>query len=182
METCCVYLKNERVVSYNRLGLLIMLMHVLYAAFFFMYIKKEGGIVVMGAGFLVALVGFILNFSSGFRNKKPLIPFSVLFMICSLVWIYYFNYWLAAAFGVLAVMDLAARLKPAIVFDTSKIEIRAFPKKRVQWIELNNVMLKDHILTLDFKNDRLIQAEISPESNSIDENAFNSFCQARLNG
>ena len=73
METCCVYVKNERVVSYNRLGLLIILMHVLYAAFFFLFLKKEGGIVVMGAGFLLALTGFVLNFSSGFRIKKPVI-------------------------------------------------------------------------------------------------------------
>ena len=35
-----------------------------------------------------------------------------------------------------------------------------FPGKKYQWDQFSNVVLKDNILTLDFKNNKLLQAEI----------------------
>ncbi|MBL0146328.1 MAG: hypothetical protein IPP48_11770 [Chitinophagaceae bacterium] len=40
---------------------------------------------------------------------------------------------------------------------------------------MNNVVVKDNILTLDFKSDKLIQEEIIEDAD-INEPAFNSFC------
>jgi len=39
--------------------------------------------------------------------------------------------------------------------------------------------LKDNVLTLDFKNDKLIQAEIENQK-TINEQQFNSFVQSQL--
>ena len=55
---------------------------------------------------------------------------------------------------------------------SEKIEQKNFPWKKYQWSEMSNVVLKDHILTMDFKNNKVIQAEID---NQVDEKAFNSF-------
>jgi hypothetical protein len=41
------------------------------------------------------------------------------------------------------------------------------------------VILKDGILTIDFRNDKLIQQEISE---SINEPEFNEFCRDSLSG
>jgi hypothetical protein len=52
--------------------------------------------------------------------------------------------------------------------------------RQIRWNELNNVVLKDRMLTIDFKTDKLIQAEIAKESYQVDEPAFNSFCDRQL--
>jgi len=44
------------------------------------------------------------------------------------------------------------------------------------WSEFNNIILKDALLTLDFKNNKLLQLTISENDILIDENSFNTFC------
>ena len=44
------------------------------------------------------------------------------------------------------------------------------------WNEFSNIILKDNLLTLDFKNNKLIQVNIDETKVNIDENAFNKFC------
>ena len=44
------------------------------------------------------------------------------------------------------------------------------------WSEFNNIILKDSMLTLDFKNNKLLQLNVITSGDSIDENSFNNFC------
>ena len=55
-----------------------------------------------------------------------------------------------------------------------------FYNKTHNWSVLSNVILKDRILTIDFKDDHLLQTEIAPESFDIDEKSFNGFCAKQL--
>ena len=49
------------------------------------------------------------------------------------------------------------------------------------WKDISNVVLKDGILTIDLKNNKLIQSVISKESADINEREFNLFCKEQLN-
>jgi hypothetical protein len=53
-----------------------------------------------------------------------------------------------------------------------------FPGKKYQWNQFSNIVLKDNILTLDFKNNKLLQAEIT--TININEDAFNTFAKEQL--
>lgn len=44
------------------------------------------------------------------------------------------------------------------------------------WGEFNNIILKDNLLTLDFKDNNLWQLNIIDGENVIDEGSFNNFC------
>ena len=71
--------------------------------------------------------------------------------------------------------------KVRIEIDRNRITIHyVFYKKTHEWAALNNVILKDRILTIDFKNDHLLQSEIANESFDIDEKLFNRFCMEQL--
>ncbi len=48
------------------------------------------------------------------------------------------------------------------------------------WNDLNNAILKDGILTIDFKNNKIIQQQIDELSASINEKEFNDFCKQQL--
>ena len=180
MESYTVFLVNDRLRSYNRLGLMIIFINGIFGAYFLWYNLPENNFPALTGGILTAALGLLMNFSSWLINGKPKLPFSVLFILFALQWLLLNNYWLPVVFLVLAFFDHVARQKQAVVFLASHIEIIAFPKKTIPWTQLNNAILKDNILTLDFKDDRLVQAEIASESFGIAEENLNDFCQLQL--
>jgi len=55
--------------------------------------------------------------------------------------------------------------------------------KKINWDELNRVILKDDILTIDYKNNKLIQVHTDTEDNDeyeVGADEFNAYCQNRL--
>jgi hypothetical protein len=49
----------------------------------------------------------------------------------------------------------------------------------IEWDQLTNVIKRDDLLTLDFKNNKLMQVQII-NANDVPENEFNQFCRQRL--
>lgn len=96
-------------------------------------------------------------------------------------WMSLENYWMLLAVIVFAIINSMLKERHEIKFFDNLITINTFPLKEIKWFELNNVMLKDGLLTIDFKNDKLIQSEIFyQESDVEDETDFNNFCQQQL--
>ena len=173
-------LKNDRIIFYNRLGFLILLIHFLY---FFSYSLKTGFNANFRdyiPGMLVSAIGLAFNITSALKNKTPLIPFAIVFVATAIVWAIDGNYWLSAAMIILAFLDFNVRKKSTVDFSDDHIEMNVFPKRIFLWEQMVNVILKDRILTLDFKDDRLIQTEIAEESWKIHEGIFNEYCRERL--
>ncbi|HRX94260.1 MAG TPA: hypothetical protein P5158_09100, partial [Chitinophagaceae bacterium] len=56
----------------------------------------------------------------------------------------------------------------------------SFPVTKIQWNELNNIILKDEVLTIDLKSNKLIQHSIGNANNSVNEEEFNEFCRQQL--
>jgi hypothetical protein len=66
-----------------------------------------------------------------------------------------------------------------IVFTRAKVIKVNFPKRQFDWSSFSNVVLKDNMLTIDFDNNKLLQAEIEPSQN-IDEAQFNLFSKTQI--
>lgn len=58
---------------------------------------------------------------------------------------------------------------------------RIFKTAVFPWAAMANVILKDNLLTMDFKTNKIIQVEVLEEDKMIDEAEFNLFCGERLN-
>jgi hypothetical protein len=66
-----------------------------------------------------------------------------------------------------------AQQKTSITFSSSSITIKnGISKRTIKWDSLNNAVLKDDILTLDFKSDKIIQEEIEPNQKVEGINEF----------
>ena len=61
-----------------------------------------------------------------------------------------------------------------------KSYIVRYLKKSVSWDQLSNVMLKDGLLTIDYRSNKIMQAEIVDLAGMINEKDFNEFCSQRL--
>ena len=68
--------------------------------------------------------------------------------------------------------------KPSIQVSEAGITIsKLFSDKKYLWDEFSNLIFKDSLLTLDFKNNKLIQLKIEENESTVNENEFNHFCR-----
>lgn len=88
--------------------------------------------------------------------------------------------WIVILFVFAALFEKQVKFPKEIAFDEEEVVLNSFPKKRYQWNEFSNIMLKDGILTADFKNNKLIQSETETLPSLTLQNEFNEFCRIRL--
>lgn len=55
-----------------------------------------------------------------------------------------------------------------------------FSQKLIGWNELNNVILRNDLFTMDFKNNKIIQLEVVDEPGAAQREALNEFFRSRI--
>jgi hypothetical protein len=83
----------------------------------------------------------------------------------------------AAVFLFMAWIERRAKTPAQIEFSSENIIFNGMMKKKYNWSEIQNVVLKDALLTVDFKNNKLMQREIEEE---LDEAKFNNWARKHL--
>ncbi|KAF0241717.1 MAG: hypothetical protein FD136_1412 [Chitinophagaceae bacterium] len=83
--------------------------------------------------------------------------------------------WISFIYLIAAVLEKQVKFPEEIAFDDEEIVINSFPKKRYSWNEVSNIILKDGLLTVDFKNNQLIQKMVDAEVSIQTEKEFNAF-------
>lgn len=75
-----------------------------------------------------------------------------------------------------SILAFSVLKKLMIVFDKNGITYPSLPKKQIKWKETDNVQLKDNVLTIDLKNNKLMQFTLKDTENpDLDEVNFNSY-------
>ena len=89
-----------------------------------------------------------------------------------------------APFLIMAILSRAATRSQQIGFSEHEIVFTGLIPKKIEWVALNNVVLKDGILTMDYKDNRLFQRETEDDPDDDDEDAteeeFNAYCRQQL--
>ncbi len=80
---------------------------------------------------------------------------------------------------VLAIFYFIAKKKLIVTVREDLIRYPSFPEKNILWSDITGIVLKDGLLTIDFKNNKLIQQYVD-ESVSVNEKEFNEFCAKKL--
>lgn len=130
---------------------------------------------ILGLTLLLYVVGRGNKYNFTDKKKHTGTIMTVIFI----VWIKWEFYWIAAVNAALYMLYLYATRKFEVIVSEDKITYPSFPKRRISWNELQNVIMKDGILTIDFKNNKLLQAETEGED-SFNEKKFNEFCSGQL--
>ena len=81
---------------------------------------------------------------------------------------------------VMSALGFIMRRDINFTFLEDEVVINTIPKKSFQWTDFNQVLLKDGILTMDFKNNKLIQEEVLETNNDFNEKQFNDFCIKKI--
>ena len=96
------------------------------------------------------------------------------------IWVLIGNYWAAGTQLVLSFLFQVATRNLLVSFFENRIIFHSFPERTIQWTGVNNVILKDDLLTIDFKNNKIIQQLIKETDEPVNEKEFNDFCKERL--
>ncbi len=129
---------------------------------------------------IIFIAGLLLwNAFLYYRTDKE-IYYSKALLIAGLVWtkMPYFE-WLVIVFAFLALLEYQAKRSSEIGFAEDHIMINSLFKKRINWSEIDNVVLKDGWLTIDFKNNKLLQKEIDSGESEAGDEEFNEWVSRR---
>jgi hypothetical protein len=184
MQQFEITLKNEKSRFYDRFAVFIYLLNGAGIVVAQLYSDQE--IINKNSPYLFLIILLILVASPliVLIQKKVTLYFkSFLFASLSiaLYWILLGYWWIAICLVILLLLYVVAKRTLIVVISPDKVLYPSFPVKRIKWNYLNNLVLKDRILTIDFKNNKLIQQDIDVKSYSINEQEFNDFCRQHLN-
>ena len=122
---------------------------------FCIYQKKQGGIPYYRLGLLFASWGWFL---------MP-VPNTLI---------------ISGIYLIGALFERQVKFPYEIAFDPAGIVINTFPKKQFPWAMIQNALIKDDVITIDFKNNKLIQKDINESVSDSVTNEFNNFCATQI--
>jgi hypothetical protein len=130
---------------------------------------------------LVIAVGTVLNWVR-IRAGKQGVRFRTWLLIAGLGWIGMpYLQWLSLFFFFLAFMEYQAKYPLELGFSKEGIVINRLFRKKYPWNLFNNILLKDGMLTMDFKNNKIFQREaVDDEDPDAGEDEFNDYCRGQL--
>jgi hypothetical protein len=119
------------------------------------------------------------------RRRGEIVGYRISFFIAALGFILlpeksFFTILLTVLFIIPLFLEGQIKFPEEIGFDDEGITINTFSKKYYPWSLINNVVLKDGLLTIDYKDNRLIQKEIEEQVSPVLESEFNEFCRSKL--
>ncbi|MFI5133546.1 MAG: hypothetical protein ACHQEB_04375 [Chitinophagales bacterium] len=176
MQKYELVLKNEKEKTYTLISWLLLFANFISLVFLTIAsdFKKINFLILGCAGVLIIFLLWYL------KPPNEKLSFSAPFFIYSLGWLNKDYWWPFIANSLFAILEMVTRRKLFVSIYTDKIIYPALFRKTIQWSDISNVILKDGLLTIDLKNNKLIQQPLDESSGSINEKEFNDFCTQQL--
>lgn len=173
-----VYIKNERGRYINQVSILLCL---LSAAFFLAQQVKIGRqFSFCIVSFSLITLGLAYNWYTAYKNQQ-VVYYRRLLVIAGATWFFMpFMQWLGIPLVLLALIEKHSRSPLEIGITDDRVVFNTLIKKEYPWSAFSNIMLKDGLLTVDFKSNRLFQKEIADDTSADQEAEFNDYCHNRL--
>ena len=144
----------------------------------FVYAGEENYYVSIGLGIVLVVLSFYLK---TFLNRFKVNRLLLLFIASVFTYITTGTIAFAAVLLVHGLFFELLKKKIWVQVDADVVTVHNIISNKVHnWISIQNLILKDDILTIDFNNDRLLQSEIIQTNPAVDETTFNKFCFEQL--
>jgi len=160
--------------------LFIILLNIAVFIITFFYSQDQFIRVTAVIGAVLSLVALVVDGAVRSKGVNNIRLRNSAMVIAACTWIFIGNYWAFALCVLLLFLFSAAQRRLAVQVDQKFVLYPSFPARRIEWSELNNIVLKDGLLTIDFKNNKLLQSEIIESSAGLNEQEFNEFCRKQL--
>ncbi len=172
-------------------------------------LKNNNKIVIEKTGWLLSILSFLPIGISFYQDPRSFIHYLLLFVVSSILISLFIdkkkkkkvrflsllicigiglisiagNFILGMLYVIAGISEKFLAANVEIGFSENTIVKTGWVNKKYSWSELNNVVIKDDLLTMDFKNNTLLQAytddEEDEEYDVVDEE-FNQYCKRQL--
>ena len=102
-------------------------------------------------------------------------------VVCAMTWMRDAIWWPFIPNLAFILLDYLAQRKLVVKITDKKITLPTIPMKSLLWADLTNLVLKDGLLTIDRKDNRLFQQEVFTSDWDINEEEFNRYCFKKIN-
>lgn len=175
MSTFRILIPNKRKKSFHYVSIFIFVLNLII--FLKVFLLHEAFQKWLGAfGVLVCLSGIIFSILK--LNQRPGGIHIIHFVLLTLAWIILPAIVPAICIGAFAIITFIAARERWLVVNKRGIQYPSLPPKLISWPEVNSVILKDHVLTIDLKDNRFIQMVISNNEFAGSELDFQNACQS----
>jgi hypothetical protein len=170
--------KNEKIKSYHRIATSLIIINIAVFILWAIRANSSKNTVIAVAG--AALLSFFLLLHLYFNpQRKSSFQIASLCMAI-IVWLLFYK-WIAVIICMALLWLYILSVRPlAISIGADRVHYVSFPYTTLKWQELSNVILKDDILTIDHKNNKILQAELDTTHSHASEEEFNDFCRQQL--
>jgi hypothetical protein len=129
---------------------------------------------------IISILGWLFFCRS--QQKRGITPY-YRFALMIAAWGWFMNphtILIAITFLIAAFLEKPVKVQPEYAFDDEGIVFNSFPERKYPWNEVQNVVLKFGMLTIDLRNNKIMQGEVNDEVSKQVETEFNEYCKGRL--
>jgi len=149
----------------------------------FMYRAVNQQQTLMAACFGTLLVITLYWLYNTFRNKPSVAYLNIILLLVALYW-FVTGSTVGNIIGVIliiaAIFEQLLKRKPAIIINSTGVTIKGAFTTALPWAELSNVIIKDGLVTIDAKNNKIWQKEAAEDLSADDEQVINGYCNSHL--
>ncbi len=131
----------------------------------------------------ITLARIIYNFYQKKKNKKVTYTWAFIAVALAMVFISqtgFLNLLTGMLYLFAAFIEKQLKFPQQAGIDANGITFNNLFRRFYPWKNISNIVLKDGMLTVDYKNNKLIQKEIQEQVPAETEKEFNGFCQSNL--
>ena len=133
---------------------------------------------------LVSIVFMLLFWWYNRFNKQnthqPYYRTSLFIAAIALYYLAGYPVWLAVLYVAAGIAEGLAKFPEEIGFNNDQVVFNTLPKKVYNWNEFSNILIKDGVITIEFKNNRLFQKDLQEPVYASLEKEFNAYAQEQL--
>jgi hypothetical protein len=174
-----ISIPNEKAATYKVVTFIISLINLVA----FVYVALRSGWdmgMILTIGLLLGLTGVMLFMIQRYGGVAKKLPPAIFLLLSSVCWLIAGIYFVGSMLLIFSLLSLLTIKTLVISFTEEGILYPSFPAKLIGWNEVDFVILKDDILSIELKNNKLMQFTLEKSvANGIDTGEFNSFCAHR---
>jgi hypothetical protein len=182
MDEFRIYFKNEKLKQYKRINFFVIAIN--FALFIYIGLSgptKELRREMLFEAFMILIclgINFLLY---RFRKYSGNILIFFIYTIIFIVWLHAGLWWIGGLFELVYLLYSVAILPQIVTINDARIEYPGgFLGRTFLWEKISNMMLKDDLLTIDLKSNKLYQQFIDADKMNFTEAEFNEFCRQQM--
>lgn len=168
---------NSRIINITSL----LMVAISLIAFMYRAVNQQQTVIAACFGALLLISLYWLY--STFRNKPSVAYLNIILLLVALYW-FVTGSTVGNIIGVIliiaAIFEQLLKRKPAITIDATGVTLKTPFTTILPWNQLSNVIIKDGLVTIDAKNNKIWQKEAAEDIPAGDERVINEYCNSHL--